>query len=218
MEFGVKEFEDKRWRSHDSAIEFRHKAAVELTEEGKVLDMGCGDGLVLQALKKKNCDVHGVDISDVAVKKCLALGVPATVFDFTKGALPFTDGSFDTVIMLDVLEHVLNPNDLLNEAARVSKKDIVISVPNFNSLPARLQAVFGHVPENNTPKKGHVYWFNYYELKKILSASRLTVTVVKMNTVYEHVPGVGSLMALLSHIFPNVFALSFVVKAHKSEV
>ena len=54
-------------------------------------------------------------------------------------------------MLLDVLEHHFEPSKLLAEAIRVSRKYIVLSVPNFNSLKARLQVLFGKVPLNNKP-------------------------------------------------------------------
>jgi len=55
--------------------------------------------------------------------------------------------------MLDILEHLYYPKALLLEASRVADK-VIFSVPNFSSLPARMQTLFGLVPENNTAKKG----------------------------------------------------------------
>src|ERR1043166_2084581 len=92
----------------------------------------------------------GLDISEQAVQKCKTAGLDARVFDFAGQPLPFQDRSFDSVVALDVLEHLYDPAQVLREAFRVSRKRVIVSVPNFNSLPARLQVLLGRVPENNT--------------------------------------------------------------------
>ena len=212
----VKEFENKRWREGDQAFVFRHAKALEMVEKGqKVLDIACGDGLLLSALSQKGVRASGVDISEEGVKKCREKGLNASVVDVATENLPFADGTFDTVVMLDVLEHVYAPETLLQEAVRVSKKYIIISVPNFNSLPARLQVLRGGVPENNRPNKGHVYWFNYRILASMLLKHSLVITHVEANTFSERIPVLGSITRFFTAIFPNLFGLSFVVKVEK---
>lgn len=213
----VKEFENKRWREGDQAFVFRHAKALEMVEKGqKVLDIACGDGLLLSALAQKGVFASGVDISEEGVKKCREKGLDVSVVDVATENLPFADGTFDTVIMLDVLEHVYAPETLLQEAVRVSKKYIIISVPNFNSLPARLQVLRGSVPENNRPNKGHVYWFNYRILSSMLLKHSLVITQVEANTFSERIPILGSITRFFTAIFPNLFGLSFVIKVEKS--
>lgn len=212
----VKEFENKRWREGDQTLQFRHVRAIELVEKGqKVLDIACGDGLLLSALAKKGAIVSGVDLSLEGVKKCREKGLDASVVDIATEPLPFQDGTFDTVTMLDVLEHLYAPEELLQEAVRVSKKYIIISVPNFSSLPSRLQVLLGKVPENSRPNKGHVYWFMYGNLMKMLRQNNLHVLDVKTNTFFENKFLLGNLTRFFARIFPSLFALSFVVKLEK---
>lgn len=212
----IKEFENKRWLEGDQVFVFRHAKALEMVEKGqKVLDVGCGDGLFLSALAQKEVLASGVDISEEGVKKCREKGLDVSVVDISIENLPFQDGAFDTVIMLDVLEHLYAPEALLQEAARVSKKYIIISVPNFNSLPARLQVLFGNVPENNRPNKGHVYWFNYKILKKMLENNNIKQITLKTNTFWEQKIVLDKFMKLLAQTWPSLFALSFVFKLEK---
>ncbi len=212
----VKEFENKRWREGDQTLQFRHVRAVEMVEKGqKVLDIACGDGLLLGALSKKGANVSGVDLSEEGVKKCKEKGLDAAVVDFAPEPLPFQDGTFDTVIMLDVLEHLYAPEELLQEATRVSKKYIIISVPNFGSLPARVQVLLGKVPENNRPNKGHVYWFTYGNFMKMLRQNNLHIVDFKTNTFFENKFLLGNVTRFFARIFPALFALSFVVKLEK---
>jgi len=209
----VGDFENKRWKGRDQRLVFRHAEAIGMVrEKEKVLDIGCGDGLLLQSLSQKGAIVSGVDISEEGVKKCKEKGFDAILFDASTESLPFLDKTFDTVIILDVLEHVYAPEILLAEAVRVSKKHIIISVPNFNSLPARIQVLSGKVPENNLPHKGHLYWFNYSVLTNLLKRNHLKITESRYNTFWENVFLLGKITKSLCRLFPSLFALSFVVK------
>lgn len=136
-------------------------------------------------------------------------------FDFTASKLPYSDKSFDSIVMLDVLEHLYNPLHLIKESMRVSKKCLIIGVPNFNSLPARIQMLFGRIPENNTPSKGHIYWFNFDVLKNLLKLNGLKIVDIRTNTFWQHTPFVNRIIKFMSRKFPSIFALSFVVKAEK---
>lgn len=102
---------------------------------GRLLDLGCGDGYLLKRLGKFNA--FGLDISLKRLKRVnkdnLVQG------DATK--LPFKNNSFDVVVCSEVLEHVPDPKLLIKEIKRVIKKsgNIIISVPNeFNWRLARL--------------------------------------------------------------------------------
>jgi len=208
----VKKFENVRWENMVQKSFFRHSAILKLIKEKKVLDIGCGDGLFLTALKEKGVEAVGVDISDVAVKKCREKGLNVVLLDANDSSMPFSDKSFELVVLSDVLEHLYNPDDILIEAKRLSKK-VLISVPNFNSLPARLQMLLGRIPENNKPSKGHIYWFNYSVLKDVLAKHGFEIKIIETNTFWENFWGVGVVMKKLKKYFPSLFALSFVVRA-----
>lgn len=208
----VLEFENKRWGDKPQKLQFRHTTALTLVDKGSVLDVGCGDGLLLRMLVQKGLSAQGIDISSVAIEKCHADNLIATQVDFSSGKLPFADTSFTHLIALDVLEHVYNPQHLLAEMARVAERTVIIGVPNFSSLPARLHVMLGIIPENNTPHKGHIYWFNWPVLIRMAAECGLVLDAYKVNAFWEEVPVVGSLMQFLARLRPNLFALSFVVR------
>ncbi|MEK7213622.1 MAG: methionine biosynthesis protein MetW [Patescibacteria group bacterium] len=212
----VKDFENNRWSNEDQKLEFRHKVALSMIDSGTVLDLGSGDGFLLSLLKEKGIEGRGLDISEEGISKAKVKGLDVSVFDFNN-KLPFSDNTFDTVIMLDLLEHLYNPEFLLKEAYRVSKKNIIIGVPNFSSFPARIQMLFGKIPENNRPKKGHIFWFNYDILKSILKKAKLRVVQIKSNTFFESIPLISIITKILTKLIPNIFSLSFVVLAEKKE-
>ena len=86
----------------------------------RVLEVGCGNGKTLAALKELGCDVVGVDFSEEAVVSCRQLipGVDARQGDILN--LEFDDSSFDAVVLFHVLEHVL-PEDMGNASSEVAR-------------------------------------------------------------------------------------------------
>ncbi|MCR4275106.1 MAG: methionine biosynthesis protein MetW [Candidatus Campbellbacteria bacterium] len=206
-----KTFENNRWLSGNQKAQFRHQACLDMVVDGSVLDVGCGDGLLLSMLAEKGILGEGIDFSEEAVQKCVSHGVRATQHDLN-GKLPFPDNSFDYAVALDVLEHQFDPLFLLCEMTRVSRKNVIIGVPNFSSFPARFQTLFGRVPENNRPNKGHVYWFNYHVLQNMASQAGLRAVVCSMNT-FKPLSFFGT---VFQRAFPNMCALSFVICFTKS--
>lgn len=207
----IKDFENKRWSSASQKIEFRHMAALSLVNGVRVLDVGCGDGLLMGLLEKQGAYVTGADISDVAIQKCEQKGFK--VRKISGSHLPFDDNSFDLVIALDVLEHLYAPGELLREMARVSLGgNVIVGVPNFSSLPARIQVLRGRVPENNSPHKGHIYWFNLQSLIRVIKKEGMRVDVLMVNTIWEDTFLLGALMRICKALFPGFFALSFVAR------
>lgn len=99
-----------------------------------VLDMGCGDGRITNRLSERFEFVVGTDLSYNALKHVKGKKI------LSKGTnLPFQDGSFDLVITCEVLEHVLYNDyfNVLKELERVSKKYILVTVPNEQNLQDR---------------------------------------------------------------------------------
>lgn len=205
------EFENKRWPTYQQGIEFRHRAALSLLPRGSVLDVGPGDGLFLSLVRDIRDDhIEGADISEESVRRCEQKGIKAKIIQ-TAERLPYPDEAFESVVLLDVLEHTYEPVPILKEALRVASHSVIVGVPNFSSLPARLQVLFGRVPENNYPQKGHIYWFNNTTLQYAVQSSGGCIAEKLMNVQRPFKPFATLLLAL----FPNLFALSFVIKIQK---
>jgi methionine biosynthesis protein MetW len=213
-------FEDNRWGKGPQSVEFRHRTALSLITKyvphGRLLDVGCGDGLFLKMLKSTGpqLDTKGIDFSATATGAAQKSGAEVFTVD-ARTEWPFEDGEFDVVTALDVLEHVLEPEKIIEKMKRVSAQYVLISVPNFSSLPARLQTLWGKVPENNRPKKGHVYWFNKRVLDAMLQDVGLYVVEMYVNTPGSRYPLLRVVGQLLAKFFPNLIALSFVFLATK---
>ncbi len=96
-----------------------------------LLEVGCGDGRIINNLKNNHEKLYGIDINKEALKKVL---VPTKQADAS--IIPFKDNSFDIVLCCEVLEHIPYDKYLqsLNELERVARKYILISVPNNENL------------------------------------------------------------------------------------
>ena len=128
----------------------------------KILDLGCGDGYLLNLLKKsKNIIGSGIEISQEQVIACLEKGLSVIQGDIDEGLKQFTDKSYDYVILNQTLQSVCNPEFVLDEMLRVGKKCIV-SFPNFAYWRIRFRFfVTGNMP------KSKVLPFEWYNTPNI---------------------------------------------------
>lgn len=116
----------------------------------KILDIGCSDCSFSVILKNvSNADeVYGIDVYENAVKCGLERGVKVIQVDIDKDNFPFEDNFFDAVYCGEVIEHLFDPDHLLDEIHRISKRDAlcVITTPNLASLFNRIALSFGYQP------------------------------------------------------------------------
>ncbi len=108
----------------DNLIEFVRERAGK-----KILDLGCGVGGYSRRLEELGFELVAADINPQYVEVARGLGLETVVLETGK-PLPFADNEFDTVIMLEVLEHLADPGSLVGEAARVTSDNLLITVPN----------------------------------------------------------------------------------------
>ena len=112
---------------------FRH--LVNLTASKKVdsiLDVGCGEGFTLNRLREKGIGkkLEGLEYSKAAIELGKKIYPNIKIIPGSIYKLPYKDNSFDLVLCTEVLEHLDEPEIALKELIRVSKKYLVISVPN----------------------------------------------------------------------------------------
>ena len=128
----------------DSAIQH---AIAELVPHGaRVLDLGCGDGALLDYLQRtRGCTGYGVEIDDANVLACIRRGVDVIQLNLDEGLSVFEDASFDVVLQIDTLQHLRNAEVMLRETVRVGRVGIV-AFPNFAHWPNRLSILAGRMP------------------------------------------------------------------------
>lgn len=119
-----------------------------------VLDVGCGVGPYVERLNAAGKRCIGIDISRDMVAEGRALG--RDVREMSAYAIEFSDSSFESVIMVETLEHLAEYERALAEAARVATSTIVLTVPDISVLPlmSKRQVVPWHLLEST-----HVNFF-----------------------------------------------------------
>ena len=117
----------------------------------RVLDVGCGDGTLMEFLKNnKKIDIRGIEISKNNVQQCIGKGLTVIEGDAEQDLSQFPDGSFDFVILSQTLQAFLNPEKVISELLRVGKKAIV-TIPNFGYWKVRLHLLIkGTMPVTRT--------------------------------------------------------------------
>lgn len=112
----------------------------------RVLDLGCGDGAMLDLLQReRGCSGYGIEIADADVAACVRRGVNVIQLNLEEGLALFDDASFDVVLQIDTLQHLHNAETMLRETARVGRTGIV-AFPNFGHWPNRLAVLRGRMP------------------------------------------------------------------------
>jgi methionine biosynthesis protein MetW len=123
----------------------------------RVLDLGCGDGALLQYLQEtRNTHGYGVEISDANIQASVTNGVNVIQMDLEAGLSGFESNSFDYVILSQTLQAMKNTERIMREMLRVGREGIV-TFPNFGFWQHRLQVIRGRMPvSGNLPYE----WFN----------------------------------------------------------
>jgi methionine biosynthesis protein MetW len=123
------------------------QAIAQLVPQGaRVLDLGCGDGALLDHLQQhRGCSGYGVELDDANVLACAQRGVNVLQLNLDQGLKVFADQSFDVVLQIDTLQHLRNAETMLRETARVGKIGIV-AFPNFGHWFNRVSVLRGRMP------------------------------------------------------------------------
>jgi methionine biosynthesis protein MetW len=121
--------------------------AAWVAPQATVLDLGCGDGLLLKFLGgTRGVKGYGIEIDDANVLACVKNGVNVIQSDLERGLQGFDPGSFDYVILSQTLQAMRNTEEIVLEMLRVGRQGIV-AFPNFGHWQARWQvAVGGRMP------------------------------------------------------------------------
>jgi len=124
----------------------------ELIEEqiprgSRVLDLGCGDGRLLQMLRDQHaCSVQGIELDLRSIQGTIARGIPVLQGDLDKGLPIFPNDSFDFAVLSQTLQQVRLPRLILQEMLRVARSALVV-VPNFGHWRVRWQiGLHGRAP------------------------------------------------------------------------
>ena len=109
----------------------------------RALDIGCGDGALLDYLvHQKNVDGRGIELSQAGVNSCVAHGLSVIQGDADTDLAYYPDGAFDYVVLTRTLQATRNPKDVVSQLVRIGRYAIV-SFTNFGHWRVRLQLLTG---------------------------------------------------------------------------
>lgn len=179
----------------------------------KVLDVGCATGYLGVRIKNLGNYVVGIEISKPAAEEARKVLDEVFVCDIEKDCPDLV--GFDLAILPEVLEHVFDPAEVLKMVGSMLNEngEIIITTPNILSWTSRIKILFGGFAytEQGLMDFGHIRFFTYKFLKKVLSESGFKTTRE------SHIIFPGKLTGILKH-WPSLFATQFVVKARKLHV
>jgi methionine biosynthesis protein MetW len=182
-------------------------------QDSSVLDLGCGDGSLLDLLvRERNVRAQGIEIDEQAIHQCVARGLSVFHEDIDHGLSDYADQCFDFVILNQSFQQVKKPDTVLREALRVGRK-VIVGFPNFAHYQARLQIFFrGKTPV--TPSLPYE-WHDTPNLH-FLSISDFIEYCLRRNIKLEKATFVGKRRRI--RIFPNLFALTGIFLISNGEV
>ena len=163
----------------------------------KILDLGCGNGTQTKYIVKlvSATEAYGIDINQTYLKEAEKTGINGIRADLNTDKLPFDDDYFDLIILSEVIEHLLNPDNALKEAYRVLKSGgiFIITTPNLSSWMNRIYLLLGYQPPDmevstkirvGNPWRtgalsGHIRPFTALAMKELLAYYGFTVKQIQ---------------------------------------
>ena len=184
-----------------------------------ILDVGCANGAILKLLPGAR-ELHGVDISEVLVKRANAIGVKALVHDMESGPLPYSRCYFRCrFLLVKSIEHQVDTDWLLSEINRVLKPGgiIVLTFPNIRTVLSLLMMAFFDIPPMYAARyrAGHVRDFTLKTIKMALQKNGFVFKKAVGSAFYF--PKIGEFGRGLAEWFPSWAHTSVVVATKEKD-
>lgn len=197
----------------------------------RLLDIGCGDGTFAAELK---CllgaeAAFGVEISQAAADVANTRQVAARVVNIDKSTLPFDDGFFDLIYCGEVIEHLFDPDHLLDEIKRLLAPEgvAILDTPNLASLVNRLALLLGYQPfftdvslryhvgklrPMDSEGGGHIRIFTKRALEELLMRHKFSILEISGCAAFESAYGSYPLLwRFFDGIISRVASLSMIL-------
>ena len=176
-----------------------------ISRDSKVLDLGCGDGSLLNDLRKeKSASGLGIEIDAEKIKSCLKKGISVIEQDIDSGLENFGNQSFDYVVMSQSIQALKKPEVALEEIVRIGK-ECIVSIPNFANIKCRLQLFFkGQMPVSSalpydwysTP---NLHLCSLEDFEELCRKSKIKIVERKLSKINGE-------ESILMKLLPNLFS------------
>jgi 2-polyprenyl-3-methyl-5-hydroxy-6-metoxy-1,4-benzoquinol methylase len=210
------EFKSFKFSSHKKLINFVYP-------NSRVLDVGCSKGYIARELKKKGCSITGIDINKEDLREAKKYCDRTILGDITKKDIK---EKFDVIILGDIIEHVVQPLDLLKKLRKNLDKGgyILISTPNIVNIYPRLKIFLGSFDYEDIGffDRTHLRFFTLKTFKKMVADSGYSIVSLEFTPIpiYLGFPNISKtllkpfyyLLNIAANIYPRLFAYQFVAK------
>ena len=176
-----------------------------ISRDSKVLDLGCGDGSLLNDLRKeKSASGLGIEIDAEKIKSCLKKGISVIEQDIDSGLENFGNQSFDYVVMSQSIQALKKPEVALEEIVRIGK-ECIVSIPNFANIKCRLQLFFkGQMPvssalPHNWYSTPNLHLCSLEDFEKLCKKSNIKIVERKLSKINGE-------ESILMKLLPNLFS------------
>lgn len=174
----------------------------------RILDVGCSTGYVGEILKKKGHYVVGIDVSKIAIKEAGKKIDEAYCADIENTDFSFLNDKFDVILLGDILEHLVEPLDVLKKLSKYLENTgaLIISVPNIANWKIRVNLLLGrfNYSETGLLDSGHLRFFTKKTIIKLLDKAGFYPTKIKATHP-------------IARIWPTLLSPGFVIEAVKKE-
>ena len=185
-----------------------------IDKESQVLDLGCGDGNILNILTKElGVTALGVEINQENLNECINLGLNVIQQNIDEGLSNFSNKSFDVVIMSQTIQVLKEPKEALLEVTRIGKESIV-TIPNFGHWATRLNLLLsGRMPvtgalPNNWYDTENIHLCTIKDFEVLCSECGIDILEKRFFNGSGKEKG-------LTQIVPNAFAATAIYKISK---
>lgn len=201
-----------------------HSKVIELVGHDKeVLDVGCATGYIAEQLVKNGCTVVGVEANTEAAEIARGYCDDIIIKDLDEfNGIPYEERYFDSILLMDILEHLKDPIQVLNVLKKYLKDEgsIYVSIPNIANWKVRASLLIGkfEYQKSGILDKTHLRFFNLKNAKELIRSAGFKIIEFDVSSGVPMAAKMGKAGYKISRLWPSLFALQFIIVAQKNEL